>query len=712
MRYRKIFVALLAGTTALVPTAALASPGAIAALIVPFLSTAGIVGAIGFTGVATLALGIGYAVTAAALYGLSAAVTPGPPKVPKPADGKYNLKQPVPSLSYCLGRNKKGGDYVFLEEKNGTAYHITVLAGHRIEGIISHWLHDEEATLNGSGVVTAPSHFRQLVKILSRNGLDAETAYADVVTRFSEIWTDDDRGDGLASVRMSCGSIKAKHFQDAYPQQMPLHTAIFDGAWLYDPREESHDPDDHNTWTYSTNLALMRLWHLTHPVGGKLSMDDMYLPEWKHAADICDQDVTNRGGDTENRYHGGFWFRAENDPVEIGKLMDQAAELVVYDRADGKVGVHAGEYVAPTIRLTENDIIALSFDANRRRSTNVLAVRGRYTSPEDNFVTKDAAIYGNPYISDDSSQLTRTVDNQAVQSHNHMARLEKLTYIRANAPRVKVVAHYDAAKNVPYSRFVTVHMLPRLDEASIELTGRPKISLANLTVSFEGIVVPSALYGFNAATEEGVPGGNVVPVIPTGVPVPTGFAVEIKTEVIAGGATAAYALATWTFVSDALSYELEWEPTAGGDVQSAISGDENSVRSLYLADGTEYKFRLRTWSGGASSDWTEYQTLTATADPVAPGKVTGATLTGGVAQVTFDWTAPNSSNYFASRLYLNTTDDPATATLAATEYGAPGAADSRIVTGLTAGAYYGWIVAINASGTAADPVATGSATVT
>lgn len=712
MRYRKLLIALLAGTTALVPTAALASPGAIAALIVPFLSTAGIVGAIGFTGVATLALGIGYAVTAAALYGLSAAFMPGAPSVPKPADGKYNLKQPVPSLSYCLGRNKKGGDYVFLEEKSGTAYHITVLAGHRIEGIVSHWLHDEEVTLNSNGVVTAPGHFDFRVTILNRDGLDAETAYADVVSTFSTIWTADYRGDGLASVRMSCRSVRAKNYQKVYPQQMPLHTAVFDGAWLYDPREEDHDPADHNTWAYSTNLALMRLWHLTHPVGGKLSMDDMYLPEWKNAADVCDQPVTNKSGGAEKRYHGGLWFRAENDPVEVGKLMDQAAELVVYDRADGKVGIHAGEYVAPDIRLTEDDIIALTFDANRRRATNVLAVRGRYTSPEDNFVTKDAAIYGNPYISDDGSQRSRTVDNQAVQSHNHMARLQKLTYIRANAPRVKVVAHYGAAKNLPYRRFVKVHMLPRLDEAIIELTGRPKITLANLTVSFEGIVVPATLYSFDAATEEGVPGGSVTPVTPEDVPVPTGFSVEIKTEVVAGGATAAYALATWTVISDALSYELEWEPTAGGDVQSALSGDDDSIRSLYLADGTEYKFRLRTWSAGVSSDWTEYQTLTATADPVAPGEVTGASLTGDEGQVIFDWTAPNSSNYFASRLYLNTTDDSETATLSATEYGAPGAADSHIVTGLTAGTYYGWVQAINASGTAADPVATGSATVT
>ncbi|MCZ4092372.1 hypothetical protein [Sinorhizobium psoraleae] len=78
----------------------------------------------------------------------------------------------------------------------------------------------------------------------------------------------------------------------------------------------------------------------------------------------------------------------------------------------------------------------------------------------------------------------------------------------------------------------------------------------------------------------------------------------------------------------------------------------------------------------------------------------------------FDWTAPNSSNYFASRLYLNTSNNFATATLVATEYGAAAANDARTVTGLAAGTYYGWIEAINPSGKPAAAVATGSAIVT
>src|SRR4051794_20289279 len=62
---------------------------------------------------------------------------------PKPADGKYNLRQNVPSLCVIYGRVKKGGDYVFLEEINGSAFHCLVSAAHKVEAYVQHYLHDE-----------------------------------------------------------------------------------------------------------------------------------------------------------------------------------------------------------------------------------------------------------------------------------------------------------------------------------------------------------------------------------------------------------------------------------------------------------------------------------------------------------------------------------------------------------------------------------------
>lgn len=698
-------------------------PQAIIGFITPYVGAflASIGASTAFTVAATgiIASALVYGGLALAAYLVSAAFTPAKPDAPKPEDGKYNLKQSVPPLVYVLGKVKKAGDYAFLEEKSGTAYHILVDAAHSIKGYVQHWLHDEAVTLDGSGRVITPTHFMfhppgtkanpnptpvPKITIQTRLGLNASTAYANIVAAFPTIWTSAHRGDGLATVMVATQSVPAADLQKVYPQGMPQRTSIMEGHnGLVDPRT--------GVAGYSTNLAVFRYWHLTHPVGGKLTAADLYTPDWAHNADVCDQNVTNRAGGTVKRYQGGLWFRANNDPVQIGRLMDQAAEMVIYERADGKIGVHAGEYVAPDVRLTANDLISVSYDANKRRGSTVLAVRGRYTDPAKGYNTADAAIYGDPY--DDDSERTKTVENQAVQDHNHMARLQKIAFIRANAPRVKLLAHYEAARNVPYRRFVTVHFPPKLTEAIVEITGRPTLSLRSLTYSFEGIVVPASLYDFNAATEEGVPGASVVPVEREEVPVPDNFAVTIETEDVGGGSTAAFALATFDFQNDAFQYELEWQPSAGGAAGSVLGAiGQLEVRSGYLADGVDYDFRSRTWSGGTSSDWSAFVTLTATADPVAPGIVTGVSATGGAGQITFNWTAPNSANYVGARLYLGATNVFGSATLVAVEYGAPNAADSHVVTGLVAGTYYGFITATNGSGIASASVATGAKTVT
>src|SRR5688572_18134747 len=134
------------------------------------------------------------------------------PKVPKPDDGSYNLKQSVPSLAYVLGRTKKGGDYVFLEEKGGKAHHVIVWAGHRIQGYVQHYLHDDKVALDVNGYVEriGGQYSGNSVRILTRLGLNAETAYSDIVTTFPTIWNNNCRGDGLASVYMRVSTVDQK----------------------------------------------------------------------------------------------------------------------------------------------------------------------------------------------------------------------------------------------------------------------------------------------------------------------------------------------------------------------------------------------------------------------------------------------------------------------------------------------------------------------
>lgn len=636
-----------------------------------------------------------------------------PTNAPTQAEGKVNQKQSVPKLTRAYGRVKKAGDFFFLEERNGAAFAGTVLAGHRIEGFVQHYLHDEVITITGTADgsnVIAPLHFYTYydgglfvyVTMAWRLGLPLETAYPALTTTFSDIWTADHRGDGLASVLFAFQSVSSKHFNNVYPQGLPQHSAVLDGALVYDPRT-NQDPDDPETWTFSTNLALIRLDHLTHVSGGKLGKDDLHLPDWEAAADICDQVVLNRGDEEEPRYHGGLWYRDGDDQVEIGNLIDEAAELVLYERGDGKIGVHPGVLVTPDVRLTANDILSFRYDANRRIASTVLAVRGRFTDPDATYNTVDAAIFGDPYAGDDT-QRTATVDNQAVQYHNHIQRLQKLKKTRANAPRVSLTIVYDAGtsiRNIRYRRFVRVHLPERgMDEAIVEIVGRPKLSLRNLTYTFDGIVVPSTLYSFDAATEEGVRGSLGEALEPGVVPVPDNFAIGIATEVLVGGQSSAYGVASWDHLSDALTYEMEWQlDDASEPPQSAESREgETELRTSALRDGVDYRFRLRTLSNGATSEWTTYETETAVADTVAPGAPPDFDSLVAGSDVTLDWVNPNSPNHHRTVLYRGTTSSFGAAVPIYTANGGIGEARAYTDYALASGTYWWWVRSFNASG--------------
>jgi hypothetical protein len=650
-------------------------------------------------------------------------LTPKPRKpetaVPKPEDGKYNFKQNVPHLSRVYGRVKKPGDYVLLEENSGAAFHVMVWAGHRIEGYVTHYLHDEAVTLTGdytSSAVIGPDHFYkdwggglfQYITMAWRVGLSLETAYPGVVSNFPSFWTNDHRGDGLATTFWAFQSVGSKNWQNVYPQGMPNWSAVGDGAWVYDPRT-NQDPDDPTTWSFSTNLALIRLDHLTHVSGFRLSKDDMYMPDWESAADICDQVVENRDEEEEPRYHGGLWYRYENDPVEIGNLIDEAGELVIYERGDGTIGVHAGVMVTPDIRITSDDMIAFSIDANQRGANTVSAVRGRFTDPDATYNTVDAAIYGDPYTGDDT-QRTKTVDNQAVQYHNHMQRLQKLAFTRANAARVSITVPFDATGTTRYireRRFIRVHRPERgLDEAIVEIAGRPKLSLRDLTYTFDGIVVPSTLYSFDAATEEGQPGTIGAASTPGVVPVPDNFAIGIASEVLAAGQPSAYGVASWDHVSDALTYELEFQLSDASEPPQSVISElyETELRTPPLRDGFEYRFRLRTLSHGATSDWTSYETETATADTVAPDAPTGFSSTPSGSDVTLDWVNPNSPNLYRTVLYRGGTSSFGAAVAIYTANGGIGEARSYIDQALASGDYWWWVRSFNASGVASTEV--------
>lgn len=522
-------------------------------------------------------------------------------------DGKVTLSQTVPPRVRAYGEDiERAGDYLFLEEVDGIAYHIITPVSHQIAAYNSFRLHDEEATLDGDGLVTEPEHFDGHVTIKTRVGLDPETAYSEVVAAFPTIWTTAHRCDGVATFLMMAESAAVEDQQTVFPQGMPLPVPRFNGAAIWDPREATEDGEDASTWTTfgRANLALIGLDFLRHRSGYRLTLDEIDLPSFIAAADVCDQVVANRDGNGEPRYHGGWWYGFNVRPADVLKLIAEAGDMVLYETGEGKVAVHAGAFVEPDISLDDDAIFAVTFLANQRPSQTPTAVRGRYTSSLHGYVTADAAPWGDPYENGDRSQ---TIENSWVRRHNHMQRLQKLAFIRANAARVELSIDYEAAPDLREKRWIRVNKPPYCNDAIVEITGRPRLSLANLSWTIEGIVVPADLYAFDAATEEGEPPPVVDENVSSSLEPPTGIDVAVIDETVSGVAQQ-YARITWDAGPGNISYQVEYgraDSTAVviDDVPSGIEEYETP----YLADITLYRWRVRSVAGGGQhSAWSDY----------------------------------------------------------------------------------------------------------
>ncbi|SDR19796.1 hypothetical protein [Pseudovibrio sp. Tun.PSC04-5.I4] len=531
--------------------------------------------------------------------------------IPSVADGKVNQKQGVPSRSYVYGTVRKAGDIMFLEERDGTAYMLIAHASHKIDSFEKHYLSDAAVEVDDNGNVTkslsededAHKYYRlngkSKVRILERVGALVGLPYEQLVDKFSQIWSEDHRGDSIASVLFICKSVRAQDHTTVYPYGFPSISSQVRGKHVFDPRDESYK--------YSENLCLIRLDLLLAPYGGALSLDQINLTSWAQGADVCDRQIENFSGDFEPAYHGGLHGRENNDPTHIGRILDEAGEMVLYTDADGKIAVHAGTWAEPDIHLKTKSIQSMDFLANRSPASNIETVRGLWTNPELDYSEDTAVIYGEPYV-EDSDPRSITVDNSAVQRHNHMRRMQKIAYIRAKAPRVRVVCDYFASEQLPFRRFVKITDPPHLVEAYLELIGTPTFNLETFTHHFEGIVVPRSLYDFEPE-EEGEKGAPPVKIGSQAIPGVDEFAIEMQQQ---GGSIVA--IASFTRLSDALFYELEYIKTSGGTAKYAqANSDASNIKTEALTQNIEYRFRMRARSIlGQNSDWSDPEVATAT----------------------------------------------------------------------------------------------------
>jgi hypothetical protein len=696
---------------------------------------------------------IGFSAGAAAIAGqiATAIVTTGisiglnmllAPKPPKPEDGKVPMTQAIPHRIWAVGRTRLAGARMLWEAVGPNLYCVNALVAHRVKSINRYFLHDDEVEITGyghpGGVSPVGNRYAAGgVRLWSRTGANPETAYTELIADLGvqtgnpsqTIWTTSHRGDGQTSLAMIAQNASAKDQQRSYPYGPPEPSVEGDWAYCWDFRDPLQDPDDDTTWAWTQNCAVIIAWHLCFSeFGYGADYRKAILPVlelWQEEADVCDELVPLNGGGTERRYECNGWDTTENGPKAALVAMLSACDGHLVVRGDGARILTVGKFrESRCVTLTDADILGHRVDYDVLFEDEINRLIPTFNYPETGYSSTDT-----DYFEDTAAQLTagRVLAEQVDYQWVHQWRqARRLAYREWKRIRQKVRGQLDVRHsgiNAVYARWVrlsTPVRMPRLNGKIVE-NRRSILAVTKGGYTMDVVRHPDDIDVWTPDTDEGQqppvpqnpdPGELVVPVVNLVQAKPSGSSVYIRVVIIDpedDGLTPVvrYRVADTGSGSPGAWIEQEFPDfTASGGYISLNTNTVPSDEDIEI----EVAFKV---SSGLYSDWSITADVNSTIDPDPPGVVTGVSATGGVGQATFNWTAPASDNYAGVRLYWNTSNTSTGATpVSPPEYGAPSAADSRVVTGISAGTRYGFIRSINASGVQSSAVATGSFVVT
>lgn len=653
------------------------------------------------------------------------------PKPPKAESGKIPVSQSIPYRIWAVGTCRLAGALMMKEAVSTRLGSVQAMCGHRIHQYRRFWLHDDVITQNVDNTVEALADGRYgdgKISIWSRLGAATETAYSDLVTYFGPdgIWTNNHRGDGQASLAMIANNAKQKEQAKRFPYGAPQLTAEGDWALVWDFRDPEQDPNNDLTWKFSRNSVLILAWHICfNPFGFHRDYRTALLPVldmWIEDADICDEDVAITGGGTEKRYECAGFDTTENSPkVGLNSIL-ASCDGWICERGDGAVLITVGKFRESRVEtLSEEDITGHQVQYNVLFEDECNRLVAKFNYPATDYTTSDVDFFEDVDAQIAAGRvLTQEMDLSWVTQWRQARRLGLREWLRRQQPVNGSLDVRLSGINAVYSRWVrlsTPSLLPKLDSKVIEnkrsllaLTkggftmdfGQHPDDIDDLPEGYEGAQPPVPSKPNAAGLDE--------PVISNVAAIANNGTVYVRVTINDPADDSLTPSIRWRLADDGSGLPGVWTeiqfpdavPTSGSIVlnSSALPADQATEIEAAFIDGT-----------GRYSEWTSTEDVVTTSDPTPPGSVSSVSVSTGTGEATFNWTAPNSPNYAAARMFWNTVDNFSTASaVSPPEYGSAGSFDSRTFP-LTAGVRYGWIVAINRSGVPAAEVPTGAFTV-
>lgn len=461
---------------------------------------------------------------------------------------------------------------------------------------------------------------------------------------------------------------KVYRFRGALGLGEPAVSVYGNFSRMYDPRDEDHDIEYPDTWTFSDgNPAIIWAWFRTNPRGRDRPMSEINWDEVAAAADLCDQTVLDRNGDPIPRYRCGVAFPDNRPRHECEReILMTCSGFVAYDD-EGRAYPNVGVYSAPTLSFTAaRDIISAETQVIDDGEIAVDGVVVEYLSPAHGYTKQSAAPWRNGIYYDGVSEPNYlTVPILGCQNHNQAVRLAKDWGLRM-APTKRaglgttvkgILAKGQRAVEVDWDSDFTGEF-EIVSDVSEEATGQ--------ACAFAVVPMQSDRFDLNPG-EEGVP--------PALTPL---LEIDSSLEVAQNVTIAAVPVQTsvGAAVRLAASFDAPSRPDRVFRFRYALT--ETTVYEYFtvdmegllgysaiVPDGATFDVQWQTITGGGrATEWAadvgggeEVLTIQAIADDSPVGDLTDVTITAEPGRVRATGTASSDANHIGVRIYRSDTTD-------------------------------------------------------
>lgn len=662
-------------------------------------------------------------ISSVTLYGLQAGVSllGLGPSGPKPETTETAIKTSRPPRVSAYGIGRLYGAYTLYETApNGTAVDVYAVHDGKLDGVIAYYLGDEVVTLTGSTVNEgADGRYRGgAVNLYTTDGSVPGAGFPALVGLLPGIWTANHRGDGVVAMALTAKSVKAKYFQETYPQStVPVPSMV--ARWQRCPDPAAVDPLNEAAWTWTENPVRQLLHYKLVREGPRpaLPRSDAGYPAalaalraawwarkiaptlqyWIDAAADCDAPRALKAGGTEPRYRS--WTSHKHTDQHKGPV---SALLATFDgwlapRADGALVVYSGRVYEPDEAdlIGPDEIVSYTWDGGRVDDDEAInEVICSYISAEHDYNSVECDAWRDEADITARGQVLSAPLEIGSPSWGQVRFLAKRLMARKNAPARGTVTTNIAGRKVQGKRFIPLH----LEEAGtvffsgiVEITSLTRAMRGGVT--FQWVAIDPNIDNWNPATEEGEPAAKgdrvapqpfAAPLITSGAAVFDADGVRVALEVDSPDRDDL----TW-FVHWRLDGASVWGPDE--EYTDTDPGETVELRTGLVPPNATLEFQVAYQVGdGRFSDWSAIEEISTSTAPLAPGAATNLTAGGGET-ATIAWRNPTTSNFGYSRVYRGTTN----------VFGAAAQVGGDIVGGLgqvqqitdtpAAGTYYYWV---------------------